>query len=322
MLVGDTKPDPGRELVGEGEGEEAPRPGLALEVKGRPGPGLAPVVEGKPDPTPTAAVEGKPDLRLAVEEKPDPGLAVEGKSDQGLPPPVVEGTLEAGPTVVVEEIPEPRPTAVVGGRTGPGPRVAAVGGKRGPRPTVVGPGKPEPGPALPPLALVIQDLQHVPLPDGQLAAIAGLEVVITQDPLPCGLWLSFSFPVWVTVQGRGGVFRAEAPLVGPAVPSTQSLPRLAAQALVQNHPLLLQPAAPFSSHPICPELARGVLVPLGPSFPEGLHPSSCWIPPVPPSSRDRGVQVSSFDLLSVLTLKGSQFDTQQGPRPGFQAVAK
>lgn len=48
------------------------------------------------------------------------------------------------------------------------------------------------------------NLQHVPLPDGQLAAIAGLEVVITQDPLPCGLWLSFSFPVWVTEEKQEG----------------------------------------------------------------------------------------------------------------------
>lgn len=33
------------------------------------------------------------------------------------------------------------------------------------------------------------DLQHSPLFDREFAAVAGLEVVITEDPLSCWLWL-------------------------------------------------------------------------------------------------------------------------------------
>lgn len=130
------------------------------------------------------------------------------------------------------------------------------------------------------------------------------------------------------LQGRGGGLQGRStPSVGLAVPSMLFLLRPSALALIQTPLLTLQPCSLVSSHPrwllsypalTCPEtLASWLLSPLISPEPKSLLPLLVGTmdhklgPPDLSFPRDLGVQVPSFNFLILLTLRGSQSDTQQ-----------
>lgn len=141
------------------------------------------------------------------------------------------------------------------------------------------------------------------------------------------------------LQGRGGGLQGRStPSVGLAAPSTMFLLRPSALALTQTPFLSLQPCSLVSSHPRwllsypalpCPEtLASWLLSLLIFPEPKSLPPLLVGTtnhklgPPDLSFPKDLGVQVPSFNFLILLTLRGSQSDTQQKLNNCFRALGK
>lgn len=129
------------------------------------------------------------------------------------------------------------------------------------------------------------------------------------------------------LQGRG------APRVRLAAPRTPSLLRLSAPALPRPtsppHLLLLSLLISHGFPHACPQLAQGILAPLGPSSPGTQEPAPPLLvgtmdlhPQSFSSSGDLGAQISSFDFLNYLMFKRSQSDSQQGPRQLLESLGK
>lgn len=137
---------------------------------------------------------------------------------------------------------------------------------------------------------------------------------------------------------RGGLQGRGTPSVGLAAPSTMFLLRPSALALTQTPFLSLQPCSLVSSHPRwllsypalpCPEtLASWLLSLLIFPEPKSLPPLLVGTtnhklgPPDLSFPKDLGVQVPSFNFLILLTLRGSQSDTQQKLNNCFRALGK
>ena len=130
------------------------------------------------------------------------------------------------------------------------------------------------------------------------------------------------------LQGRG------APRVRPAAPCTPSLLRLFAPALPRPassppHLRLLSLLISRGFPHACPQLAKGILAPLGPSSPRTQEPAPPLLvgtmdlhPPVlfllwRPRSPDL-----KFNFLNYLMFKRSQSDSQQGRRQLLESLGK